>query len=90
MPLAKLDNWQTVDLKDPTLKRAYDAYKADYAKVKEKRQTFEDAFTKHLKAKKIVGPDERVVVGYNWGKLQYATTAADTPKQGGKNPVAII
>lgn len=63
-------NWQTIDpatLPAPIAKQ-YDRYKEAYREMKAERSAFEDA----MKGLITVAQNQRVVFGYNFGKLSIA------------------
>lgn len=71
-------NWLTIDIATLTTdqRKAWDAYKAQYAAMKAAREEFE-----HLIAKAANPPaGKRVVFGYNFGKLSVALADDDAKR----------
>lgn len=68
-------NWVNIDPSTLTveLREAYEAYKAAYRVTKAKRDTFQDA----MQDAAGLPASQRLVFGYNFGKLSIAIVAAE-------------
>lgn len=79
-------DWITVDVDTlaPDLRARYDAYKACYRAMKEARTAFEDAMQSN------VPEGERMICGYNFGKLSVAIVPDERkPAQAPKGVVSL-
>jgi hypothetical protein len=67
--------WQTIDIDtlNPDLAEAYRSYKAAYAEMKRIREGFERMMADHVP----LPAGQRLVFGYNFGKLSIAAVADD-------------
>ena len=70
--------WKVVDVDTlpANLRSAYQDYKTAYAYMKEARETFE----KSMQAAATLPTHERLVFGYNFGKLSVAIVPAEPAK----------
>lgn len=80
--MASTANWLNVSLDDlsVTARREYEEYKTSYRIMKENRERFEGTMAKD----NPVATGQRLVFGYNFGKLSLAVVADDQPRKQAK------
>lgn len=80
--MASTANWLNVSLDDISIqaRHQYEQYKAAYRLMKEAREAFEGTMTRD----NPVATGQRLVFGYNFGKLSLAVVADDQPRKQAK------